>query len=107
MSEVFKDVVEAEAKAKEIIDRAKEEAELIKRDAESRLSSVYKEVYEKTMKELPEETAKMIKETKKLAEEEAEKAQKETEKEAARLKSMAEKKIDKIADEIFKELTKI
>ena len=107
MSEIFKEVIDAEAKSKEIIDKAKAEAEKIKADTNSRLNAVYQQSYDKTMKELPDETAKINREAKERAEKEAESASKGAQAESADLKSAAAKKIDKVADEIFKELTKI
>lgn len=99
MSDVFMAVLKTEAKAKEILAKAQEEAEKIKSDGELKARRAYEKIYKKEVEDAKRFAQKIIEEAKgssgKVAAKEA-------------LSSVdypkLTKKIDAIADDIVKKL---
>jgi len=100
MSDVFMVVLKTEAKAKEILSKAQEEAEKIKSDGELKARRAYEKTYNKEV-EVAKQNAQKIIEDAKASRGKAVAQEVLSKVEYAKL----DKKIDAIADGIVKKLT--
>lgn len=105
MLNAIKTIRDVEREAKEILDRAKVQADMITKKAENSLPSVYRKAYEEAISEARNRSVELIEETKKKTESLAKSILSTSKRELDRVQENARKNFDTAVDFIFNEIT--
>ena len=105
MLNAIKTIRDVERKAKEILDQAKLQADMITKKAENNLPSVYRKAYEEAITEAKNMSVELIEETKKKTESLAKNIIGTSKRQFDSVQENARKNFDAAVDFIFNEIT--